>query len=251
MNSDTIKKDNKKALPKLLATVLLSMIAGGFIGFFSGVFSKSVLSDAVISVIESGLYVLSLWGIPAATAALLIPTLFVYRKAKKLYSGWDGEDEQVADQIEYLLNFGILFMVVLMPLILFFMSACLAYRNNVLIIAAGAVMVSAACIAVMQQKIVDLTRRMNPEKRGSIYDMNFQKKWVDSCDEAERKQIGEAAYKAYLATNAVCVLLWLALFFVYLVFDTGLLAAFMVLFVWGVMQAAYVISCIRQSRKKA
>ncbi len=250
MNSDTIKKDNKKALPKLLVTVLICMIVGGFMGFFSGVFSKSILSDAVMSVVDNALHVLSLWGIPAATVILLVPAVFVYHKAKKLYAAWDGEDENAADRIEYLLDFGILFSVVLMPLILFFMSACLAYRNEVLVITACALMASAACAAVLQQKIVDLTRKMNPEKRGSVYDRNFQKQWIDSCDEAERKQIGEAAYKSYLATNVACILLWVALFFAYLMFDTGLLAAFVVLLLWGIMQVTYVLSCIKQSRRK-
>lgn len=39
---------------------------------------------------------------------------------------------------------------------------------------------------IIQQKAVDITKIMYPEKTASGYDLKFQKKWVDSCDEAEK-----------------------------------------------------------------
>lgn len=39
---------------------------------------------------------------------------------------------------------------------------------------------------IIQQKAVDITKIMYPEKTASVYDLKFQKKWVDSCDEAEK-----------------------------------------------------------------
>ena len=40
-----------------------------------------------------------------------------------------------------------------------------------------------------------LTRRINPEKQGSVYDTKFFEKWVDSCDESEQRQMGQAAFQ--------------------------------------------------------
>lgn len=37
---------------------------------------------------------------------------------------------------------------------------------------------------IIQQKVVDINKIMYPEKTASVYDLKFQKKWVDSCDEA-------------------------------------------------------------------
>ena len=68
----------------------------------------------------------------------------------------------------------------------------------------------AAFIAVMvetiiiQQRCVDAVKRMNPEKTASVYDVKFQRKWMDSCNEAEKLMIGKCAYKAYAAANTAC-----------------------------------------------
>ena len=40
--------------------------------------------------------------------------------------------------------------------------------------------------------------------------MKFQKTWMDSCDEAERAQIGQACYRAYMVGTKVCIFLWVA-----------------------------------------
>lgn len=95
---------------------------------------------------------------------------------------------------------------------------------------------------------VDLTRRMNPEKKGSVYDTRFRKKWLESCDESERRQIGEASYQAYTVTNRVCLWLWMVLVILSLVFDIGLLPVLTVMIPWGTLQAAYVAACIRMGR---
>ena len=251
MNTDTIKKENKKALPKLLITVLISMVLGGIIGFFSGAANESGLSDAVVSIVNKGLYTICPWGIPAVGFILLLPAYVIYRKAKKLYSGWDGEDEILPDQVDNLLNWCILLTTIFMLINFFFMSVCMVCRSESILLVTVELIAATALIVVLQQRIVDLTRKMNPEKRGSIYDRNFQKKWIESCDEAERRQIGEAAYKAYLTTNAACISLWVVLFFVHIIFNTGLLSTFVVLLLWGIMQASYVLSCIKQSHKKS
>ncbi|MDY4515087.1 MAG: DUF3169 family protein [Lachnospiraceae bacterium] len=40
------------------------------------------------------------------------------------------------------------------------------------------------------------TAKPNPEKTASVYDTKFQKKWMDSCDEAEKILIREATIQA-------------------------------------------------------
>ena len=102
---------------------------------------------------------------------------------------------------------------------------------------------------VLQQKVVDLTKKINPEKRGSVYDMQFQKKWMDSCDESEQRQTGQACYKAYLAATKVCLWIWVALMVFHFAFGTGLLPAAAVLAVFGVLQITYTLESIRLGRK--
>ena len=101
---------------------------------------------------------------------------------------------------------------------------------------------------VIQQKCVDAAKQTNPEKKGSIYDMKFQKKWMDSCDEAEKLVIGKCAFKAYAATNMVCTVLAIVLALGALMFDIGFLPSFVVCLVWLVNLSAYCRESMRYSK---
>ena len=52
-------------------------------------------------------------------------------------------------------------------------------------------------VVIIQQKSVDCVKIMNPEKTASVYDMKFQKKWLETCDEAEKIIVGKCAFKAF------------------------------------------------------
>lgn len=133
---------------------------------------------------------------------------------------------------------------------LFFMAAVAVYymeKNGLPIVAEF--IVSCGLVIFAQQKSVDLTRKMNPEKRGSVYDSKFQKKWLESCDESEQRQIGQACYRAYMVTTRVCIGVWMALVLLSMVYRISLLSVFVLLLVWGTMQTVYTLECIRLSRK--
>ena len=92
---------------------------------------------------------------------------------------------------------------------------------------------------VVQQKCVDAAKHTNPVKDVSVYDMKFQKKWVDSCDEAEKIMIGKCAYKAYTATSTVCAVLAIVLAVCALVFGIGFLPSLVVCLIWLVNLSVY------------
>ena len=100
---------------------------------------------------------------------------------------------------------------------------------------------------LFQQKCVDTTKQMNPEKKASVYDMRFQKKWIDDCDEAEKIMIGKCAFKAYSATNAVCTVLAIVLAVCALVFAIGFLPSFTVCLIWAVNISMYCKEAMRYS----
>lgn len=112
----------------------------------------------------------------------------------------------------------------------------------------------AAFIAVMvetmiiQQRCVDAVKRMNPEKTASVYDVKFQRKWMDSCDEAEKLMIGKCAYKAYAAANTACAVLAIIFAACALIFNTGFLPSFAVCVIWFVLQFIYYRETIRYSK---
>ena len=100
---------------------------------------------------------------------------------------------------------------------------------------------------ILQQKCVDTAKQTNPEKKASVYDMRFQKKWMEDCDEAEKIMIGKCAFKAYSATNAVCTVLAIVLAVCALVFDIGFLPSFTVCLIWAVNISMYCKEAMRYS----
>ena len=246
--NDHVKRDNRRALPKYLLTILLYGLLGGVLGFFTGVAGAAGVAETVRQALDRLLAVCAPWGIVASAVILLGAGWYLYAAAKRRFTAWDGEDEDTMDDVERQLSWTLLLTGLMIVLDFFFFAASIIYerflQDLILFLASVAVLV------VLQQKIVDLERRINPEKRGSVYDMKFQKTWMDSCDEAERAQIGQACYTAYRMGNKVCVFLWVALLILNFVFDFGLLPIAAVLVVWGVMQTAYALECIRLSKRK-
>ncbi len=246
--NDHVKRDNRRALPKYLLTILLYGLLGGVLGFFTGVAGAAGVAETVRQALDRLLAVCAPWGIVASAVILLGAGWYLYAAAKRRFTAWDGEDEDTMDDVERQLSWALLLTGLMIVLDFFFFAASIIYerflQDLILFLASVAVLV------VLQQKIVDLERRINPEKRGSVYDMKFQKTWMDSCDEAERAQIGQACYTAYRMGNKVCVFLWVALLILNFVFDFGLLPIAAVLVVWGVMQTAYALECIRLSKRK-
>ena len=92
---------------------------------------------------------------------------------------------------------------------------------------------------ILQQKSVDIVKKMNPEKTASVYDMKFQNKWMDSCDEAEKLMIRKCAFKAYRSTNMTCGTLAIILACCALVFDIGFLPSFCVCLIWIINHTSY------------
>ncbi len=246
--SDNVKRDNRRALPKYLLTLLLFGLLGGVLGFLAGVAGAASVAETVRRALDRVLAACAPWGIAVSAAALLGTGWYLYAAAKRRFAAWDGEDEDTMDDVERQLSWALLLTGLMIVLDFFFFAASIVYGrflpDVVLFFAAVVVLV------VLQQKIVDLERRLNPEKRGSIYDMKFQKTWMDSCDEAEKAQIGQACYRAYMVGTRVCTFLWVALLILNFVFDFGLLPIAAVLVVWGVMQTVYALECIRLSKRR-
>lgn len=247
--NDTVKRDNRKSLPRFLLVVLAAALLGGVVGFFSAMAADLGTLNAIRDGLDQFMRAITLWAIPVCTAALLIPGLCLYHSAKKGYAAWDQECDEDYQAIEEKLSYALLLSSLAMMIDFFFLAAGFLY--DVSLMNALLFLISLAFLIVLQQKVVDLTRRMNPEKKGSIYDVNFQKKWLDSCDELERAQIGQAAFHAYKILNGLCPVLWAVLVLLNIVTEVGLLPILVVVLIWGTLQVSYTLECIRLSRRKS
>lgn len=249
--NDNVKKENRRALPRFLLILAGAAVFGGVLGFCAGWMGSSSVSEFVTETVDYLLSAVIPWLIPAVSVVLLADGFRRYRQAKKLFAEWDGADEAPMEEAEETLNWSLLWSSVVMILDFFYLSVggyCVLPGGTLIVAIVFILMI--ALVMVLQQKVVDLTRRMNPEKQGSVYDTKFQKKWFESCDEAEKAQIGQASYRAYRVTGTACIVLWVALLILDFIFGVGVLPAFVVLLLWGIMQVSYILECIRLSKRE-
>ena len=251
MENNTVKRDNRKALPKYLLILFVAAIFGGVMGFAAGWVGHDNLSEVIAAAVADGLTAAAPWVLLGTSVVSLALILWLYRAAKALFTGWDGEDEAVMDRADEKLNWALLLTAAQMVLDMFFFAVAQSAHNMTALWSVLFFLVSIFLLVFAQQKIVDLTRRMNPEKQGSVYDTKFKKKWFESCDEAEQKQIGQAAYKAFNVVSTACPILWLALLVLSYAFNFELLMpTFIVCFIWLLLQVSYCLECIRLGKRK-
>ena len=251
MENNTVKRDNRKALPKFFLILLGAAVFGGVAGFAAGWMGHDNLSGVVTAAVTGWLTAMAPWAMIVTSAVSLAVILWLYRSAKKLYASWDGEEETAVEQAEEKLSWAMMAAAVQVVLDMFFFAAAVVSENMSALIGVAVFVLSIALLTVAQQKLVDQIRRMNPEKQGSVYDVHFNKKWLASCDEAEQKQIGQAAYKAYHTVNVACPFLWMTLVLLSYAFDFGLLMpAFTVCLLWLLLTVTYCLECIRLGKRK-
>ena len=257
MDNNEINKANRKAMPKFILIMVISLVVGGGIGFFSVRYGLNALADGMKSAgTFFGIYIAP-WLILAIAILVPVVSIPLYRKAKKLLSSWNGEDEEISDAVDEKLS--IIIWLTSTTLIISYFLIAASYsggfttfenKNNTLSFIVGIAAFFGILIeaVIIQQKCVDATKITNPEKNASVYDTKFQKKWMDSCDEAEKILIGKCAYKAYAATNTVCAVIAIALAICALIFGIGFLPSLVVCLIWIVNQSVYCKEALKYSK---
>lgn len=249
----TDKSLNRRAFPRFLLWVGIGALVGFCAGLAGGVLGELDIGEWATGRLTDLWGAIAPWGIPVSSVILLGVCLGQYRAAKRICDGWDGEDDTIPDQADQKLNVVLLCSSLAIILDFLFLGMGVLYTEGIVTAAVtvAEMLVSVTLVVLAQQKTVDLTRRMNPEKQVSAYDSKFQEKWYEACDEAERAQIGQASYRAFRAVNRLCPFLWLALLLLSYVFPIGLMPLAAVLLVWAVLEVTYVLECMRISKRKA
>lgn len=245
------KSENQKAMPKFILIMLGSLLVGALIGV-GIVLSDGDWTASIAEALKSGLITASPWLIWGSAAVSALGVFCCYQKAKHAFLVLQEDDEAAVEKIDTLLNYGLLinsiclilsFFFVGIPFCFFKESEAMSFLSNL----AGFI-VCLIAMAIGQQKIVDLTKKLYPEKRGSVYDVKFEKKWFESCDEAERAAIGQAAYHAYKATNMTCLLLWMVLVIGNMLFDFGLMPIAVVTLIWLISTVSYCLHAMKYGK---
>lgn len=249
MDNREIKKANRRALPVFLAVMLVSLVLGGVLGFLVAAADVTDSTDRWMAAAAAFGTDVAPWLMLLCAIAVAVIGTILYRKGKKLLAQWDGEDEAVCDRAEKTLSYVLWFSNCAYILSFFLIAATYSARSAadfgdlktlapffVSLVSFLAILMETL---VFQQKSLDAAKKTNPEKNVSVFDVKFQKKWLDSCDEAEKLVIGKCAYQAFAATNKVCAVLAGLLAVGSFVLEGSIFASFSVCVIWFVNQFVY------------
>ena len=179
MENNAVKKDNRKALPKYLLILLVAAVFGGVLGFAAGWVGHDNISEVIAAAVTNSLTVAAPWALLATSVVSLAMILWLYWGARGLFTTWDGEDDDVMDRADEKLNWALLITAAQLVLDMFFFGVAENGGSPLGgIVGFVSFVVSVFLLIFAQQKLVDLARKMNPEKKGSVYDTKFRKKWL-------------------------------------------------------------------------
>ncbi len=264
MKNKVQEKPKGKIIRNFILIICLGMMMGFFVGLGIGITDKMADKEQLITAVKSAV----LEGMPyclIVTGALgIIVPLVSYLGCKAMYDRVlaNEDDDELFDSLEERLN---------RPLIecniFSILNLCLLYCNfhTLLVhifqgekIGHPEVMLAAFLISIVamvaniaiQNKIVNMEKKLNPEKRGNVLDFKFRKVWLDSCDEAQKLIVYKAGYQAYLSTHVACMVALGAGFIIIEIFKLDIFSIFLVGIIMGVNTITYAVTAARLEKGK-
>lgn len=256
---DTRRKNSTaKNVVIFIAIMMVSMIAGFFVGAAIAYSKKNGVDFlGMIDYVQGIVMRILPWfyiGISVAVAGLAFGILRIYSRRA---ASWDGENEIEIERIEEGLGvpLAIANSMTIINSLLFSMhvwdSLCTDRTSDTAYKFMGIAIffVNYIWIIVISRITVELEKKLNPEKKGDVLEINFSRKWEESCDEAQKMIIYEAGFRAYRAGTKACTRVWLITFIFMFMFDTGLLPVFAVCVIWFVMMICYTLEAGKLEKK--
>ena len=195
---DNIKQILKVFIPCFLLGVLLGIVSGVF--GFENIIKNIMNGDLKEIIINSSPYILMIGGGILSIVSFVI-VLYVKKKLNL------NDDENIL-KMEKLLDWGFLIsnLLLISNMILFGVVTC-NIKSDLIFISIIFFFVYLFIASLCQIIIVNLIKLINPEKKGNLMDKQFQKEWLDSCDESQKALIYEVSYKTIQFMNSFLAIL--------------------------------------------
>lgn len=238
---------------KYVCTLVICAVIGGFVGAFSPALLNMGVENGVQGLVElicrqqfPILLILSV----AAVVTLEYVQSKIRKAGKQLLTASDEECDLLEYEIEKIGSIGVIMSNVFEVLLLLILStgytmeyiSSLSNEGGGRYLAAWFVfMVTAFYCGIWQVRYVKAIQKIDPGKKGDPASMKFRKQWLESCDEAEREVIYQSSYKTYSAMMKWIPILFIVSMFSHFVWNTGIMAMFVVGVLW-------IVGCITYSR---
>ena len=251
------RQEDRRALKKFWVMMIVALLTGivlGMLSAFLGDITEMPIADSLVA----GIKVAAVYGGFVYTTVLGIICILLCRKSRQEYTAWAEEDEDVLNSIESKISYVVWFGNLIMYGSYFFFSAGVwatgtgtdQWKETGEVPIAGLVAMfvhivyALAVGSIAQQKAVNLEKEINPEKAGSIFDMKFNRKWLESSDEAEKFTTYKCAYHSFKVMQIAGIILWLVCLIGQMSFGTGAFATIMVTILLLIQVSSYSIQAI-------
>ena len=186
---EEIKKEDKKAFKSFAIMMVISAMIGAIIGGGSIYFQENI-GDNISEFLLNALMIITPYASLVLSILVIIVSVVIYSNSRKKLKLWNQSDDQeeIIDNIEEKLSYVLLFASVNLIIGFFFFGAGMALLSEdsytkVILFLVGFIVCVVSTILI-QNKVVNLEKEINPFLNGSVYDFKFSQKWLDSCDEA-------------------------------------------------------------------
>lgn len=244
-------KEAKKKSPARIyltfaAVLILCALVGGIFGYTTASNELSIhdLSQRINQLLAS----LGPWWF-APSFLLLAAATCCYLRGKRLLPQ-AMEDDDIFPQANLTLGWAVFLSNLAMVFTLIAMA--LSYASSwgvgcsiVLLV------IQLVWIQAIQARIISATKQLLPEKRGNTFDFKFQHDWYQSCDEAERQQIGQCSYQTFKVMGLIFPIVMAVLAVLSII---GLIApaySLLVGFLWLVQQFVYNYTSLKMDKARS
>ena len=261
-----IKQEDNKKIGQFILICVISGIVGGIIGA-AGIFIVVLLERSGMSFVNFWNQLQKDFTVPASILMIVLDILFFiiglvyYSKGKKIWKSNIDEDEkyETADRnlslslmysnILYYVNFAFFGFAMYASMSLSDSDETSVLSSVLRLIILVVFMAALYAGLGIQKACVNQTKLMNPEKKGSVYDMKFDKVWYESCDEAERMQIGIAGYKTVKTVNVTLLVLMVVFVCAAMFFEIGILPIAVIAIIAFVANITYSITAMNAGKQ--
>ena len=179
-----------------------------------------------------------------------------YCKAQKLIHALESvEDEEQQEQMDFRFDFWTSVTMLSSSVFMFlglvvlgFLSHANSRLNQAWMLIPFLVLVLSS--AGYQIAVVKQIQSKDPMKKGDPADFSFHRKWLASCDEAEREIAYQASYKTFMLMQIVIMVATLLALLGELYYATGVFAIMLMGGLYVLMNIAYVIYSLRIQKSK-
>lgn len=104
-------------------------------------------------------------------------------------------------------------------------------------------------IIIVEAVLIKQIKKIHPLKDGDVGDTNFNKRWMDSCDEAERMIIYKASYSTFQVMKSMLPIMEAVALLGKLMFGTGNFPIILICILWGVHTGVYCFGSMKLEKE--